>query len=71
MLQIKYMVDLERERRRPYFVDLDFFNNDYSQYICGKYFQIVERDVTDWNKIKSTLEKNRKINKNSKIVKIY
>lgn len=57
MLQIKYMVDLERERRRPYFVDLDFFNNDYSQYISGKYFQIVERDVTDWNKIKSTIVK--------------
>ncbi|MCX4302476.1 MAG: hypothetical protein OSJ66_00460 [Clostridia bacterium] len=65
---LEIMVNLERERRRPYFVDLEYFNNDYDSYISGKYFKIVEREVTEWKKYKeSTFKENSK----SKIIKIY
>ena len=42
------MVELEEERERSYFVDNDFFINKYCTTVKLKYFQIREREVTDW-----------------------
>ena len=42
------MVDYEKERGRPYFCNIDFFNNDFPCYIGGLYLEIIERNVTDW-----------------------
>lgn len=61
------MVDLERERNRPYFVNLDNFDNEYQKSVIGKYFSILERDVTSWEKI---LSENKRIH-NEKIFRIY
>lgn len=42
------MVQLEEERDRPYFVDNDFWSNKYSIAIKLKYFQIREREISEW-----------------------
>lgn len=53
------MVDLERERHRPYYVDNDFFNNEYPPTINGKIFCIKERDITEWKRYsKKTFNNN-------------
>lgn len=56
------MVQLEEERERPYFVDNDFFNNKYNISIKLKYFQIREREVSDWEVFtsKNTIQGNTK-----------
>ena len=67
-LQALYiMVNLERERNRPYFVNLDNFDNEYKSTVLGKYFSILERDVSSWDKI---LSENKRI-QNEKIFRIY
>lgn len=50
-LSLNIMVDLEKSRNRPYYVDNDFFDNEYPYNVqyC-KYFCIKERDVTEWKK---------------------
>lgn len=58
------MVSLEEERQRPYFVDNDFFNNQYNIQTKLKYFKIIVRDVTDWEKYSSDFEEKN----NSKII---
>lgn len=44
------MVALEQERGRPYFVNNDFYENEYTQNVKGKYFCIRERTVSTWEK---------------------
>jgi len=44
------MVQYEEERENPYYVDNDFFSNNYSLAIKLKYFRLEEREVTPWNK---------------------
>ena len=61
------MIDLERERNRPYFVNLENFDNEYQRTVIGKYFSILEREVTGWNKI---ISENKRI-QNEKIFRIY
>ena len=51
------MISLEEKRQRPYFVDNDFFNNIYNYQCKLKYFKIIVRDVTDWEKYSDNLEK--------------
>ena len=45
------MVDFEKSRNRAYYVDNDFFDNEfpYNVQYC-KYFCIKEREVSDWKK---------------------
>lgn len=63
------MVELERKRRRPYFVELEDYENEYNNTVFGIYFRVFERDVTGWEK-RNTIVKE-KINYNNKVVKIY
>lgn len=44
------MVELEKKRNRPYYVDNDFFENEYSSNVIGKYFCIKQREVTEFEK---------------------
>lgn len=44
------MTLLEDKRLRPYFVDNDFFDNKYNIQTKLKYFCILERNITEWNK---------------------
>ena len=67
--QVNNIVSLEKERGRLYFVDNDYFENDYK--FCGyenlKYISIKVREVTEWenfskdNKIKNPNDKNKKV----------
>lgn len=47
-LQLYDMVELEKERGRPYYVNNDFFKNEYTSNVLGKYFCIKERKISDW-----------------------
>ena len=42
------IISLEQERGRPYYVNNDFFKNEYTQNVKGKYFCIKERNVSKW-----------------------
>lgn len=42
------IISLEQERGRPYYVNNDFFKNEYTQNVKGKYFCIKERNVSNW-----------------------
>lgn len=53
---IYVMVDYEKERGRPYFCNIDFFPNDYPYYTGGIYFEILERNVTSWEIVKTKNE---------------
>lgn len=39
---------MEQERGRPYYVNNDFFKNEYTQNVKCKYFCIKERNVSNW-----------------------
>lgn len=47
-LKLIDIISLEKERGRPYYVNNDFFKNEYTQNVKCKYFCIKERNVTDW-----------------------
>lgn len=47
-LKLYEMIALEQERGRPYYVNNDFYNNEYTQNVKGKYFCIKERNVSNW-----------------------
>lgn len=66
------MISLEKERGRPYFVENDFYDNEYARGVVGKYFSIKVRDVSPWLTclIETEEEKFSKL-KNNKIIKIY
>ncbi len=53
------MISLEKERNRAYYVDNDFFDNEfpYSVQHC-KYFCIQQREITEWNKY-TKIKQNR------------
>lgn len=59
------MVDLEIHRHRPFFVDNDFFVNQYPLSLNLKYFCIKEREVSDWSNYS---EKNTNKKKSSNII---
>lgn len=42
------IISLEQERGRPYYVNNDFFKNEYTQNVKCKYFCIKERNVSNW-----------------------
>lgn len=44
------MISLEIERNRPYFVDNDFYDNKYNISTKLKYFCIMQREITEWEK---------------------
>lgn len=55
------MIELEKKRNRPYYVDNDFFNNEYSSNVIGKYFCIKQRKVSEFKKyseLKSSYKNN-------------
>lgn len=57
------MVQLEIDRARPYFVDNDFFDNQYTMSLQLKYFCIKEREVTEWSNYSDELSHLRDNNK--------
>ena len=57
-------IQTEDERRRPYFVDNDFYNNKYQLSNDLYYLKIIVRDVSDWadySEEKEIEENNNKI----------
>ena len=46
------MVDFEKERGRPYFCNIDFFQNDFPCFCGGLFIEIIERNVTSWEVVK-------------------
>lgn len=44
------MIQLEKERHRPYYVLNDFYENEYPASLSGKTFCIKERTITEWEK---------------------
>ena len=58
------MVNYEEERRKPYYVDNDFFSNKYNLISNLKYFRIEEREVSEWEQYTQDIFKD----KNSKIL---
>ena len=48
------MVRLEEERQKPYYVDNDFWDNQYSLISNLRYFCIREREVSEWKKYCNT-----------------
>ena len=63
------MVKLEEERERPYYVDNDFFLNNYSLAIKLKYFRIEEREVSEWERY--TIDKRKDKNSNILFIKDF
>ena len=61
-LKLYNMISIEEERKRPYYVDNDFFPNKYTYVGRLKYFCIKERTVSEWEKY-SEEETNIKNNK--------
>lgn len=43
------MIQLEEERRRPYFVDNDFYKNKHGLVSNVKYMRIKVREVSEWS----------------------
>ena len=66
-LALYNIVSLEEERRRPYFVDNDFFQNKHSLVSNSKYLCIRVRDVSEWNKYSEEEEKEIKNNYSNNI----
>ena len=44
------MIQLEEDRHRTYYVDNDFFENKYTLGSQEKYFSIIERTVSQWER---------------------
>ena len=44
------MINLEKERGRPYYVYNDFYDNEYPASLNCKIFCLKERIVTEWEK---------------------
>ena len=44
------MVNLEKERGRPYYVFNDFYENEYPANLSCKIFCLKERETSDWKK---------------------
>ena len=59
-LKLYDIIGLEIERKRPFFVDNDFFNNKYNLGSNLFYLSILEREVQEWKKF----EENAKVNDN-------
>ena len=64
LVALNNMVSLEIERGRFFYVDNDFYDNKYPPNMYGKYFCIMERNVTQWEKYESVSAK-RKNSKNN------
>lgn len=62
-------IELEKERGRPYFVENEFYKNEYVRGVRGKYFSIKVREISPWLTCNGEYEV-KEIKKN-KIVKIY
>lgn len=60
------IIQLEEERHRTYYVDNDFFENKYSLGSQEKYFSIIERSVSQWERYAEDKNniKNKTNNKN-------
>ena len=62
-LKLYDMISLEEERRRPYFVDNDFYDNKYAYCSNLKYFCIKEREVSEFTKYSEEESQNKENNK--------
>lgn len=66
---LKNIISLEKERGRRYFVDNDFYKNEFQflGYDKIKYLCIKEREISEWktltqeNKNKNSKDKNKKV----------
>ena len=67
LMALEQMVAVEKEKKRPYYVDLEHYDNEYQTYVDGKNYRIIEREVTLWKKINN--ENETKAYDNQKIYK--
>ena len=69
-LRMLDMVEQERKRNRPYFVDNKDYQNEYTKAIIGKTFTIKLREYTEWQPIDSINDiREQEKPKNAKILK--
>ena len=66
-IALNNMLGLEQERNRFYYVDNDFYDNKYPPNMFGKYFCIMERNVTEWIKHETLASQSSK-DKDNKII---
>ena len=64
------MLDYYKTRKKLFFVDNDFYNNIFSNYVSGDYYCIKEREVTEWIKYEE-YKSNQKCNKIINFKNIY
>lgn len=64
-LKLLDMVNTERYRRRPYYVDNDFYKNEFTCNFTGMYYCIKVREVSEYTKYS---EENAKEKEKSNII---
>ena len=42
------MVDYDKKKKKPYYCNIDNFCNDFPCYVGGRLYEILVRDVTEW-----------------------
>lgn len=42
------MLEYYKTRRKLFFVDNNFYNNNFANYLSGDYYCIKKREVTEW-----------------------
>lgn len=60
-LMLYQMIQLEEERKRPYYVDNDFYKNKYGLVTNLKYMRIKVREVSDWETYSEVEKENNNI----------
>lgn len=68
-LDLYNLISLEKERNRPYYVNNDFYENEYTPNISSKYFCIRKRTVTQWENYSKQKEKQEQENTENKMNK--
>lgn len=57
---LSIIIENEKERGRIFYVDNDFFDNKYPPNMQGRYFCIMQRSISDWEKYQSVISKSSK-----------
>ena len=59
-IALNNIITYEEERGKIFYVDNDFYENKYPSSVNGKYFCILERSVSEWEKSESLVSRSSK-----------
>ncbi len=65
-IALNNIITYEEERGKIFYVDNDFYENKYPSSVNGKYFCILERSVSEWEKSESLVSRSSKNSKDKK-----